>query len=367
MGMKKKDRIKELLAEGVRQGVYPGAVLLVAREGEIVFFRKVGHRSLTPDALPMDRHTIFDLASLTKPLATTLAVMKLIDEGQIHLDQPLASLLSMALPRDKRTLTPRLILGHSAGFVDWRPFYLKLVKYRTKERKRLVRQWIIEVPLAYSPGRGCLYSDLGFIILERVIEEGAGMPMALFLERNFYEPLSLRNTFLSREFSSTRFKKDMFAATEACPWRNEVLQGRVHDENAFALGGYSGHAGLFGTAEEVYRVVNMLREHYMGKRDDFLRPGTVREFFTRQDSVDACTRALGWDTPSAENSSSGRYFLPDSVGHLGFTGTSVWMDLQGDVIAIFLTNRVHPSRSNEKIRIFRPILHDAVMEELGKT
>ncbi|MDY6971008.1 MAG: serine hydrolase domain-containing protein [Thermodesulfobacteriota bacterium] len=362
--MKTKGRIRELLRRGVREGVYPGAVLLVAREGKIIFSHKVGNRSLIPESLPMEKHTIFDLASLTKPLGTTLALMKLVDEERIHLDEPLADLLSTALPQNKRALTPRLILSHSAGFVDWQPFYLKLVKYAQEERKRLVRHWIVEAPLAYSPGRGCVYSDLGFMVLEQAIEERAGAVMAQFLESNFYGPLSLENTFLSSESSAMRFKKERFAATEACQWRNEVLQGRVHDENAFALGGYSGHAGLFGTAEEVYRIVNLLRQHYMRKRDDFLRPETVREFFSRQYHVDTCTRALGWDTPSAKNSSSGRYFLPESVGHLGFTGTSVWMELKRDVVVVFLTNRVHPTRTNEKIRTFRPILHDAVMEEL---
>jgi CubicO group peptidase (beta-lactamase class C family) len=139
----------------------------------------------------------------------------------------------------------------------------------------------------------------------------------------------------------------------------------VHDDNAFAAGGYSGHAGLFGTAEEVYRIVNMLREHYMGIRHDLLQPETVREFFSRQEFVGGCTFALGWDTPSALNSSAGRLFSSGSVGHLGFTGTSVWMDLEKDVTVVFLTNRVHPKRDNEKIKAFRPWIHDLIMEELG--
>jgi CubicO group peptidase (beta-lactamase class C family) len=158
-----------------------------------------------------------------------------------------------------------------------------------------------------------------------------------------------------------------FAATEDCPWRKKLLQGEVHDDNAWTLGGYSGHAGLFSTAEEIYVMANMLREHYLSKRKDFLKTETVREFFTRQDIVKGNDWALGWDTRALEGSSAGKYFSRDSVGHTGFTGTSIWMDLERDVIAILLSNRVHPKRDNDKIKQFRPVFHDAVMEELGLT
>ena len=158
---------------------------------------------------------------------------------------------------------------------------------------------------------------------------------------------------------------DEFAATEDCPWRKRVIQGEVGDENAHALGGHSGHAGLFGTAEEVHVIVNMLREHYRGKRSDLFRPETVREFFRRQDIAEGSDWALGWDTRALEGSSAGRHFSRESVGHTGFTGTSVWMDLEKDVAAILLTNRVHPTRSNDRIKAFRPRIHDLIMEELG--
>jgi CubicO group peptidase (beta-lactamase class C family) len=142
------------------------------------------------------------------------------------------------------------------------------------------------------------------------------------------------------------------------------MRGVVHDENAYAVGGYSGHAGLFGRLEEVYALVNMLREHFQGKRSDFFRPGTVRAFFRRQETCGKSTRALGWDMPSAEGSSAGRYFSEHSVGHLGFTGTSIWMDLEKDVLVILLTNRIHPTRNNEKIKAFRPRIHDAIIREI---
>jgi CubicO group peptidase (beta-lactamase class C family) len=258
-----------------------------------------------------------------------------------------------------------LLLNHSAGLADWKPFYLNLIRYRPEQRKRILRHWILEEPLAYASGKRCLYSDLGFMILEWLIEAATGMPMAAFLETSFYQPLSMEKTFLSSGSSFQSFEKGMFAATEDCLWRKRIIQGEVHDENAFAMGGYSGHAGLFGTAEEVYSIVNLLREHYQDRRGDYLHPKTVREFYRRQDIVDGCTWALGWDTPSSKNSSSGQYFSRNSVGHLGFTGTSIWMDLDKDIMVIFLTNRVHPTRNNEKIKAFRPVLHDTIMKELN--
>ena len=361
--MVNKNRVKTLLNKGVAEGVYPGAVLLAAFKGDLLF-QHVGSQALVPKVLPMKRDTIFDLASLTKPLATTLAVMKLIDSGLIELDQPLEDLLPKALLQDKKTVSLRFLLSHSAGFTDWKPFYLELDHIRREERKKLLREELLNIPLAYPPGAGTLYSDLGFMMLEWVVEEISGMKLPQFLCRHFYDPLGLEKTFFYEHGVPLRFGADQLAATEDCPWRKKVLKGIVHDENAYALGGYSGHAGLFGNAREVYTLVSLLIEHYRGEREDYLRPETVRAFFTRQGLVKGSTWALGWDTPSPENSSSGGRFSKGSVGHLGFTGTSVWIDLERDIIVIFLTNRVHPTRNNEKIRAFRPVLHDRVMEEL---
>ena len=360
------DRIKSLVKEGVEKGTYPGAVLLVGHKGEIVFFQEVGHCSLVPGSDPMQKDTIFDLASLTKPLATSLTIMKLVDEEVVYLDQPLTELLAGRLPYDKRDLTLRLLLCHSAGFPDWKPFYLELDKFPLEDRKKQLRKKLLNIPLTYRPGKEVLYSDLGFMILEWVVEESTSLPLNKFIDQYFYGPLALKRTFFSNTECQLRFEGDQFAATEDCPWRKEVMRGYVHDENAYALGGYSGHAGLFGTAEEVYILADLLRAHFLGKRADYLKPETVRTFFIRQALVNGSTWALGWDTPSTQDSSSGRYFSTNSVGHLGFTGTSIWMDLEKDVIVVFLTNRIHPTRNNEKIKAFRPKIHDVIMEELEK-
>jgi serine-type D-Ala-D-Ala carboxypeptidase len=406
-------RMKRLIQEGVTQRIFPGAVALVARAGKIVFLEHVGHRSLIPETMPISKDTIFDLASLTKPLATTLCIMKLVDDEKLFLDQSLGEMLSHADLKDKGNVTLRLVLTHSAGLTDWKPFYEKLMEYPLQDRKRMLREWIIEEPFAYKPGRGNVYSDLGFMLLEWVIEEQTGLSLPQHAHAHFYGPLGLKRTFFrgtrektnpprppftkggsigeGREMDSrlsilrsrttaedgrgndkpfpasygTNATREEFAATEDCPLRKRVLLGEVHDDNAWALEGYSGHAGLFSTAEEVYGIANMLREHHFGTRADFFKPDTVREFFRRQDVVPGSDWALGWDTRALEGSSAGKYFSRDSVGHTGFTGTSVWMDFEKDVIAILLTNRVHPKRDNDKIKQFRPVFHDAVMGALG--
>jgi len=356
--------ILEFLKKGVHEGVFPGAVLLVAHKGEIVFFLKTGNRALVPKRLPMHKDTPFDLASLTKPLVTTLSIMKLFDGGALHPDQTLDELLQISIPRDKRGITLRYLLSHSAGFRDWMPFYLELVNEKPQERKSLLRDRLLKMPLEYTPGKGAVYSDLGFMMLEWVIEKAVGGSLPQYFHEQFLTPLSLEKGLFLGKADMTR-KRVEFAATEDCPWRKKILQGEVHDENASVLGGYSGHAGLFGTAQGVYGIAEFLKAHFHGLRNDYLQPKTVKTFFERQSLVPGSTWALGWDTPSATGSSAGRYFSPDAVGHLGFTGTSLWMDLHRDVLVAFLTNRIHPSRQNTHIRAFRTQLHNLVMEQLG--
>ena len=362
--MKSRSAVQELLIEGAREGVYPGAVLLVARKNEIAFFEKTGNRALVPTPLPMKKDTPFDLASLTKPVGTALSIMKLFDEGAVHADQSLGELLQISVPPDKAAITLRFLLNHCAGFPDWMPFYLDLEREEPRKRKTLLREKLLNIGLAYSPGTRALYSDLGYMMLEWIIEKVSGISVPQFLDAHFLVPLSLDNALFFDKIRQKR-KKTEFAATEDCPWRKRIIQGEVHDENAWAMGGYSGHAGLFGTAVGVYGLANLLSEHFHGVRGDYLQPKTVRTFFEKQSLVSGSTWALGWDTPSPTGSSAGRHFSPDSVGHLGFTGTSLWMDLYQDVIVVFLTNRIHPSRQNMAIRAFRPRLHNMVMEQLG--
>ena len=323
--------------------------------GKPVVHYSIGYAQKIPYSVSIKKDTIFDLASLTKPLATTLAIMKLVNDGFISLDTHISDILST--PKDKKKITIRMLLSHSSGFPAWKPYYIELIGYPLKIRKRILRNWILKEELIFSPGKNILYSDLGFILLEWIIELVSGTEMREFV-RGLYEYLSLKRTFLS--YPEQKIAREEFAATELCSWRKKIIYGEVHDENAFSVGGYSGHAGLFGTAEDVFIICNMLLDHYLGKRDDLFRQETVREFFKKHNK----RWALGWDTPSKLCSSAGTLFSKNSVGHLGFTGTSIWMDLDKKIIVVFLTNRIHPSRKNEKIKRFRPILHDQIIKEL---
>jgi len=359
------DKTKDLLKRGLKEKVYPGAVLLVARGEDIVSFHNVGNRALIPVPLPMEKQTSFDLASLTKPLGTTLAIMKLVDEDLLGLDIAISSFIKPFPWKDKADITPRLLLNHSAGLADWKPFYLELIKHPIEERKPTLRRLIMEEPLHDEPKKVSVYSDLGFMLLEWIVEIIAGQDLSSFLNSSLYHPLGLENLYLDHITGDRRHEKELYAATEYCPWRAEIIQGHVHDENAYALGGYSGHAGLFGKALDLFALTSALVKIYHGSRAGLLKTETVRRFFSRQGIVPESTWALGWDTPSEKNSSSGKYFSSNSIGHTGFTGTSVWIDLEKNITVILLTNRIHPDRSNEKIKDFRPKLHNLIMQEFG--
>ena len=358
------NKITEILKRGLRQTVYPGAVLLVGKEGEIISFYNVGNRQLHPQSLPMEKETIFDLASLTKPLATTLAAMKLVEENILALDEPISSSIKPFPWKDKAHITPRLLLSHCSGLPDWKPYYLKLIQLPIKERKPAVRHFIMEEALIGEPKTVSLYSDLGFILLEWIIEIMTGKDLSSFLNTAFYQPWGLKTLHMDTVALAPVNVKELYAATEECPWRKEIIQGHVHDENAYALGGYSGHAGLFGTAIDIFTLTTALVNIYHDYNSNLLKSKTVKTFLPRQEIVSGSTFALGWDTPSKNNSSSGTYFSPNSIGHTGFTGTSLWIDLEKNITILFLTNRIHPRRSNEKIKEFRPELHNLIMQNL---
>ncbi|RLB10767.1 MAG: serine hydrolase [Deltaproteobacteria bacterium] len=346
--------LRELLLKGVEEKIYPGAVLVAGIEGKPIIRMSVGYSRKIPTSVPVKEETIFDLASLTKPFATSLITMKLVEKGFLDLDTRLSELISV--PEDKKDITVRMLLSHSSGLPDWRPYYFKLSGFPLSVRKRLVIEWILKEELVFPPGRGELYSDLGFMLLAYVIEKICGKDLR-YLSQHIYEHLRLNRTFLGHPEKKLHLHD--FAATEICSWRKRVIQGEVHDENAAILGGYSGHSGLFSTADELFIISNTLLEHYYGERGDLFKKDTVKEFFKKQNN----RWALGWDTPTGK-SSSGSLFSRNSVGHLGFTGTSVWIDLDKKIIIILLTNRVHPSRRNYKIKSFRPIIHNQVVKTL---
>lgn len=351
-----------LMRKAVTGNVFPGGVLLVSKEDKVVFFEAYGYANIF-SRRGMNRDTIFDLASLTKPLATTLAVMRLIQQNRMGLDQDLAS----ALPRFKGTakgrITIRHLLSHTSGLPDYQPYYKSLSRLSPAVRKHALRNLLVEEPPLHSPNDKVVYSDLGFMILEWVVEWVSGKRLDHFVADEFYTPLGITNLFFVDR--SAKAGREGFAATELCPWRHRVLEGKVHDDNAYVMGGIGGHAGLFGTANDVLiLLLEMLFAFHEHSSKGIFEKKLLKTFFTRHTKTEC---ALGFDTPSASGSSSGKFFSKRSVGHLGFTGTSFWMDLDRSVIVILLTNRVHPTRSNDRIKAFRPILHDTVMKRMGMT
>ncbi|MGE0086771.1 MAG: serine hydrolase domain-containing protein [Desulfococcaceae bacterium] len=352
------ERVTNLLEWAVREKVFPGAVLLVAVEGKIRLLHACGLANLFTDR-KMATDTIFDLASLTKSLAAVPAVMKLSDAGLIDMKGSLETCLPELAGTDKACIQIIHLLVHSAGFPDHRPYYLRLDTVPAEMRKTALREMLVMEPLAYHPEEKTLYSDLGFMMLEWVIERIAGMPLDRFLQQSVYGPAGLKNLF----FQNNLFPRTgSFAATEICHWRGRLLEGEVHDENAWAAGGVAAHAGLFGTAEEVFRLLHHLFECRAGiRRDGLFSKNTAGYFFSPFGNTGRCP---GFDRPSGTEPSCGRFFSANTAGHLGFTGTSFWMDLDRAVTVILLSNRVHPSRKNIRIRAFRPLIHNAVMEAL---
>lgn len=357
------ENINKHLDDAVKEGVFPGVVLLAARRGEIVCHTCAGFKCTEPAREPIEINTVFDLASLTKPLATGITTMKLVDQQRLDLDEPVHRILDLASKRGRREVTSRMLLAHCGGLPAWEPFYRRLAMVKPAERRPFMRELLWELPQDYPPGTKCLYSDPGYMLLEWVVEKSSGFSLAE-ISNTHYRSMGLKRTYLGRFAKPKDLGKKQFAATERCPWRKQVIRGDVHDENAYILEGWSGHAGLFGTAKEVYLLAQNIADHYHGKRDDWIKPETAGSFLTPGSSRCPGTYVLGWDTPTAGCSSSGSFFSRTTVGHLGFTGASLWIDLERDVIIVLLTNRVHPNRSNEKIRLFRPFIHDEVFKQI---
>ena len=354
------------MTAGVEESVFPGAVLLVGLGEEVLLHRAFGYASLVPEKQPLQKKTIFDLASLTKPLATTLGIMDQIEKGRLSLDRPLDSKGKGFLGPEKSGITLRHLLAHSAGFQAYRPYYLDL-DLETGDKKKTLREWVKKDRLLYPPGSQALYSDLGFILLEWIFEESAGEALDTWA-KNIYASLGLTHLGFRPIKPAGVIDPEIYAATEDCPWRKKILRGEVHDENAYAVGGVSGQAGLFGTAAEIFLLLRALKRAYdHPEKSNPFDGRLMRLFWERQKQPAGTTRALGFDTPSKTGSSAGGFFSPESVGHLGFTGTSFWLDLERDLTVILLTNRIHPTRANEKIKAFRPLIHDCVYKEvIGK-
>jgi CubicO group peptidase (beta-lactamase class C family) len=356
--------VARVLRQGVEAECFPGAVLVVGYQGKLVYEEAVGNAALIPSARRMTVDTVFDLASLTKPIATATALMLLLEAGKVRLDDPIDTYLDTWCRPACDTPTLRQLLSHCSGLPAWRPYYQTIDRTSPPlDRRRAAYAALHREPLATHPGTMVRYSDLGFILLGEVVEAVSGTPLDAFCRQKIFAALHLGDI----EFRNLEQLQPVgipFASTEYCPWRRRIIDGEVHDENAWIMGGVAGHAGLFATGRQVWQFAQSFLYGLKG-RSWLVSTRTARTFTTCQGAPEGSTWALGWDMPTPAKSSAGQYFSPAAIGHLGFTGTSLWIDPTKQVIVVLLTNRVHPSRQREGIRIFRPLIHDAVMRALA--
>ena len=381
-GLAELDRIIE---NTIARGAIPGAAIAIGRYGHLVRLRGYGRLDPRPGYGPATDSSIYDLASLTKVIGTTTAVMILTEEGELDLDALVKEYLPEWGGRDpaKDRVTIRHLLTHTAGFPPFEPLWREL-----RGREAFIER-IASAPLQYQPGEREVYSDFGLILLGVIIERIAGKPLDEFLEERLFHPLGLRETgFNPRTWEAdtlgillARKARPEPAEVAAVPavlariapteidtiYRMTHIHAVVHDENAYAIGGVAGHAGLFSSARDLAVFAEMIRSGGLyhdpetGESRRLLRPETIRRFATRRPG--GTSRALGWDTP-AGRSSAGDYFTARSFGHTGFTGTSIWIDPERDLFVVLLTNRVNPSRENRSHIELRRAVHDAAQRAI---
>jgi CubicO group peptidase (beta-lactamase class C family) len=358
--------VTAILRNAIADHAFPaGAIELGRSDG--LFWRDVyGTLSYETDAPEATPDTIFDLASLTKVIATATLAMRAVDDSRLHLEDPVRRWLPEWRGADREQVTVRDLLTHSSGLSAYLPLY------RDYTGRQEFQRAICDLPLEYAPRSQSIYSDLGFILLGFILEDAQPASASFHGAAGTLDPstrlpsqFQRLATFITSDplaFNPPRAWRDRTAPTELDPWRGRVLVGEVHDENAWALGGAAGHAGLFGTVSAVGAFARTVLRTLAGDRV-LAQPDTMRLFMQKSD-VPGSSRALGWDTMLPTSSCGGR-LSSSSIGHTGFTGTSLWIDWERDLYIVLLTNRVHPTRTNESIRQIRPRVHDAVIAEIA--
>jgi CubicO group peptidase (beta-lactamase class C family) len=358
--------VRALAQRSVDDGVVPGLVLGMAQSGQVRFLDAFGHRQIVPEAEGLTTDVVYDLASLTKAVVTSLLVMRGVGSGIWALDDPIGKYLpSMAA---QPAVTLRRTLAHAGGFAAHRPFFEQVIKDSValaEGRDRIIALAAAE-PLAYHPGTRSLYSDLGFILLGDLVERGLHGRLDMLADKCLFKPLGLSATGFS---GSAALSGRKLAPTERCLVRGRMLVGEVHDLNAFAMGGVAGHAGLFADAADLLGLAGALCAAW---RDISpaggapVVPAEVLHLFWQPAGIPGSTWRLGWDGPAATGSLAGDRLSRQAVGHLGFTGCSLWIDPERETSIVLLTNFVHPTaRKDPRFRALRPALHDAALDAIG--
>lgn len=339
------EQLSALLQEHIEAGEFPSAVYLVAERDEIVFTGALGHSIVDPYRVANKIDTIYDLASLTKPLVTTLLCARRIELGELTLDSSVSHYLGEFDRTDKQTITVRELLTHTSGLPAWRPLYIL-----AEDEPERAAGAIANLELEYKPGTRVVYSDLGFIALGILLERMSHQRLAEMAKREIFEPLKLKQTFFNPELAlqtgiaacetGNAYELDMCkqsGAGEYANSRQRLIWGEVHDGNAYFLGGAAGHAGLFSTARETF----LIAQQFLGESTTLLTPDTCRLFRENMTEGLEEARSIGWQLAATKDSTGGADLPPDSFGHNGFTGTCVWIDPSHRRIFILLTNRTH--------------------------
>ncbi|MGE4233621.1 MAG: serine hydrolase domain-containing protein [Bacteriovoracia bacterium] len=336
----------EELIESATPEVFSNSAFGVFYKGKEIFFSK-----------NCGTKTIFDLASLTKVLCTTTLCAVLEKRKVFKRDLKIKDFFSSF---DSSKVKTQHLLAHSSGFPAWAPLFEKFHGSDPIDARQLFEKEILSLWKPENFEKQIEYSDLGFMLLGWIIEKLTGETLdVVFQER-------VTRIFNSKPFESLRFlpSDPDIAPTEECSWRKRVLRGEVHDDNCYVLGGVAGHAGLFGNVEDVLELAKNWLFAVSDQEKVFLDPAIAKQYW-QPITVNGVSRALGWDCVAQKNSAAGSHFSDQTRGHLGFTGTSLWIDPKNEVIVTLLTNRVFPTRNNDKIRAFRPIFHNTVLGELG--
>lgn len=341
-----------ILEDAIAARTFPAASVAVAYQGKLIALRAFGHFTYDANSPQPAPATLFDIASVTKVLATTTMAMILYERGLLDLDTPLISIVGEFSGEDPRRdeVTLRMLLAHSSGLPAYERLFL-----RAHTREELL-QAACTTPLANDPGSHAEYSDIGFILLGVALEHLADEPLDRFCQREILGPLGMANTTFN---PAATLRPEIPPTADDKSFRHRIIQGEVQDENASVLGGVAGHAGLFATAQDVAIFAHAMLQG--GNR--LLRSETISLFTERQSAPESTSRALGWDTPSSP-SQSGRFFSARSFGHLGYTGTSLWIDPTRELSVTLLTNRTWPDCAKQAIKQVRPRFHDAVANVL---
>lgn len=358
------DAIGALLEEGVSARLFPGAAVSVRRAGTWHHWctGRLGYEGVGGPWDEVTPRSVYDLASLTKALATSLVAGWLMDQGALDLDRPIEHYVPGLAGFDQGEVTCRQLLSHCAGYPGWKPYY-----EARGDHKRL--QLLAEAAregLVCPPGARAEYSDVGYMVLTLVLEMIAGTRLDVLFSEHVAQPLSLHATTFLPVGEDLTIARERVAPTSECPWRGKLLHCEVEDDNTWALGGISGQAGVFSCLEDLEVLAGHLWRIHRGE-DGVVKSGTLARLWTKQSSPEGTSWALGWDTPvpPGQGSLVGEKFSRNAVGMWGFTGTGLWLDFERELIVISLTNRVHPSRQAGDISEFRRALHDAACDLAG--